>query len=112
VPWIKSYYPVPLLSKDPLIKTAIAIHRDASVCGVYVENRSWPIALSHYLINRDVPLYSQDYPPPNLDVISHQLTQVDGAIAVMVKQPTTCEVDPNYTNLRTFTEIESILEAR
>jgi hypothetical protein len=112
LPWIKTYYAVPLLAKDPLMKTARVLHRDASVCGVYVENRSWPVALSHYLINRNVPLYSQDYPPPNLDVISHKLTQEDATIAVMIKQPATCKKDPNYTNKRTFPEIQAIIEGR
>ncbi len=109
-PWSKEYYTVPFLYRDSLLKTANVLHEDSSVCGIYDESRTWPISLSYYLINRNVPLYNQDYPPPNLDVISHQLTQVGDSIAVSVKQPATCATDPAYTNKRSFPAIQSIVE--
>ncbi len=108
-PWLKAYYPTPFLSRDPLLRIANSIYRDSSVCGIYDESHIWPISLSYYLINRPVPLYTHDYPPPNREVISHQLTQVGDTIAVSAKQPARCSIDPTYTTKRTFAEIQSLL---
>lgn len=109
LPWIRGFYTVPPLHKDPLLAIANAVYQDASVCGIFDVSRTWPISLSYYLINRQVPLYAKDYPPPHFDVISHQLTQSNESIAVTVKQPSVCAVDTNYTYNRTFPEIASLL---
>lgn len=105
-PWIKPYYPIPFLYRDPLLRAATALHRDPSVCGVYDDSHLWPQSLSYYLINRRVPLYSQDYPPPHLENISHRITQTGTELSVMVKLPSVCEPDPAYSNKRSSPEFK------
>jgi hypothetical protein len=110
LPNIKAVYPHPLIWKDPILKTANALYNDKQVCGVFDESNAWPISLSYYTINRNIPLYSQDYPPPSDDVISHKIIETNVGLQVMVKQPPTCVIDAGHSNKRTFPEIESLLE--
>lgn len=131
-------YGQPLLTTDPMLQIYTTLHRDPTLCGLFDASRNWVYTPAYTYLNRPIPIYSADYPPPTTQAISHyiypkpqlditgfspifttpdyttningRLTTLPGYVIYQKTPITPCQPDPDYSSYRSFPAVESVLE--
>lgn len=109
LPHLESIYPKPLLWRDPLLQTFNELHQAPHLCGINDRTRLWPTSPSYYFLNRYVPLYTQDVPPPDLDNANYMIALIENKEQLLHNQQPNCVPDPNYTYERELEYVEAAL---
>ncbi len=138
LPYQSTAYGQPMLLKDPDISIYEALYHDPTLCSLYDVSRTWVYTPGYYHLNRNVPLYSLDYPPANLEMISHfivpktdqqfagmtRLMETNGYFVNKFGKPvwvngytvfkndrTTCAPDTHYSRFRYFEAVQTVLQS-
>lgn len=138
LPYQSTAYGQPLLLSDPNTAVYYRLYHDPHLCAIYDVTRNWVYTPGYYGLNREVPLYSADYPPSNPNAISHYILPdnnfelkgfikqfstleytilVDGKPVVMPgytvykNDSNPCQPDPNFTYYRSFEAVEAVLKS-
>jgi hypothetical protein len=94
------------------------------VCNLFDAANIWVNTGGYTYLQKNVPLYSTDYPPPDINSVSHFIinksnqsfpdltiiASTDHYVLYKNPQVTACVRDPNYTYYRSFPGIESKLK--
>jgi GPI mannosyltransferase 3 len=129
-------YQQTIISHDPVATALINLHFQTDVCAIYVPERPWDFLTASYFLNRQVPLYSLNYPPPTPESYNYLITEIpplafesaeflfETQSQNLFTQPDQpflpkvytyktadgCLDDPDYTPYRSYPQIEEKLD--